>query len=278
MIKKRHFGISRIWACQYLIFGESRILGGVLSQNDARFDRTPARFTNCLVAALYKKNPTAWQKRDIEAILTYGFMNYRTIINRDRNEISRNTGCCFDWTQGKILFHNMFENTLEKFIFSGDHRTEKTAFHFSKKIYGGPVLGQLWENDDDFYVPMETTLERTLEKTGRAIAITNEKWFCFMRSSSEPGILFFNSHPVNIHNETKFNGVARVWWCHTIKELVAIYSFAMKRDTAYQVFGVELGVSRQQISFCFFRKILRMPENLHCWSNHFFTKNIVIKI
>lgn len=196
-----------------LIFGKSRVLGGVLSQNVARFDRTPAGFTDCLVAALYKKNPTAWQKHDIEAILTYGFMNYRTIINRDGTGtryleiqdaalIRHRVKFCFT-TCLKILWKNSY--------FQVTIGMKQTAFHFSKKIYGGPVLGQLWENDDDFYVPIETTLERTLEKTGRAIAITNERWFYFMRLSSEPGFLFFNSHPVNIHNETKFNGVARVW-------------------------------------------------------------------
>lgn len=117
--------------------------------------------------------------------------------------------------------------------------TYNIGYRFSEKIYGGPVRGELWPNDNDFFLPMIAALERTLSRIDRAIAISNEKWFCFMRPASQPVFILFISHAVDTHKITKFNGLARSFWCGTIQELLLLYQADLNIHETYQLYGVE---------------------------------------
>lgn len=59
-----------------------------------------------------------------------------------------------------------------------------------------------------------------------------------MRPASQPGCILFNSHPV--YNITKFNGLARSFWCGSIRELLLLYQADLKIDESYQLYGVEV--------------------------------------
>lgn len=125
--------------------------------------------------------------------------------------------------------------------------TQRLTFRFAEQIYGGPIDGGIVTDDDDFFVPLETSIQRTLGRCGRAIILADEKWFC-VRQVSSGAYALFNSHPCTTGNVSDFDGVARTFIVPTIAEIVGLFKAGISGAVNMygSLYGVEIDLNSSQ--------------------------------